>query len=362
MQLKTDGCRFCLVCNSVLLSFTIVLCGCRTLPDVNGSDEFEKMLTGLPTVVNAGSWDLPEGVIGPAGRKIVTRHYEIMTTVTDRLILRRLPMLLESAFISYGAVIDRPVKLDRKLSVYLFDSREQWEQFTSRWDGVLAPNYLKIKSGAYFHNGACVAYHIGRTSNFAVLAHEGWHQYAEQVFQYNLPAWLNEGMATGMEGYNWKNGSVDFHGRYNASRLMALQQAVAQNRLFKIDDLLTLDAGRVLSRSSGSGAANGDNSTVAIYYAQIYALNRFLREYDYGYYQRDFNRILTDAYLGRWPLNDNEQAEARIRTRNPSRLWNGIVGKKIFYHYIGSPTDNIEARYRKYCAKIASNLRFEKLR
>ena len=181
---------------AVAAMLLVWLCGCNGAAsraeqsDMTAHQRLERLLLRLPGVEKIEQWPLPEVVHDQSGSrlKIFTRHYEICTTLTDPLILRQLPVFLESAFRHYGEVIDGPVEVDHKLKVYFFETRRQWEDYTRYWAGRMASSYLKIRSGAYYLNGASVAYKLSRQSNFSVLAHEGWHQYVDEFFESRMPS------------------------------------------------------------------------------------------------------------------------------------------------------------------------------
>jgi len=345
-----------------------VLCGCQgqrgpIAPTQTQQERMMQRLGRLPTVKSTVPWELPEFIKDRTGchLKIATNHYEIHTTLSDPLILRKVPVFLETAFLSYADVIGRTIDVPKKLQVYFFETRSQWEDFTRYWTGPLAEAYLKIQSGAYYANGACVTYSIARQANFSILAHEGWHQFSEELFKYRLPAWLDEGLATNFEAYQDKDGRVEFNPHYNGSRLFALRQAIANGSMFTISDLLALDAGQVVSRSAHNATDSQSDPKVSAYYAQLYALVRFLREDNYGQRLSDFQTMLNDAYLGRWPIDPDLQAEAVQRDHNPTRHWNGIVGRIIFGEYITATPIEIEGQYVNFCQKVQSSLRFKKM-
>lgn len=319
-------------------------------------------LKRLPTVHSVETWTLPQKIRKgyPDGLTITTQHYQIHTTVQDSLILRQVPVFLESAFRSYKEIVGKAPQQKNLLVVFFFQTRSQWEDFTRLWTGTLAPAYLKNPAGAYYFKNACVAYHITRRSNFSILAHEGWHQFSDELFQFRLPAWLDEGIATNFEAYKWKNGRVEFHPKYNGSRIHALAQTLAQGQMISLADLLVLDAGRILSHTQLDPTNPKVDSRITAYYAQLYALARFLREANYGRYLPAFRSMLSDAGYGRWPLNKASRAEALQRDRNPTRLWNAKVGRLIFQTYISHNLNEIEPAYRAFCRKIVSNVQFEK--
>lgn len=331
--------------------------------DIGPTDKLSQYLLRLPTVKAVTDWPMPAFINDRTGSKICikTNHYEIYTTLTDPLILRKLPVLLESAYASYSEVIGKMPQVKKLLVVYFFDTRRQWDDFTRHWAGPQAESYLKITAGAYYLNGACVAYKLTRRANFSVLAHEGWHQFSQGLFRFHLPAWLDEGLATNFEAYQEaEKGKVTFNPHHNASRLWALKQTVARGKLFSISELLQLDAGRVVAHSSYDSSQGKSNPQVATYYAQIYALTRFLREYNYSYYQEDFQRMLSDAYLGRWPLDEKDRSEALRKLHNPTRRWNAKIGTLIFKTYIAPIPPEIEDKYQAFCLDIVSKVKFKK--
>ncbi|MBN1764256.1 MAG: hypothetical protein JW860_03280 [Sedimentisphaerales bacterium] len=345
----------------------LVLEGCRnsrsdTRVVTSPQERLINMLNKLPTVKSVEEWSLPDFITDRDGTplKISTSHYDVYNTLDDPLILRQVPVFLESAFRSYSEVMGHSITVPEKLAVYFFKTRSQWEDFTRHWTGPMADNYLKIQSGAYYLNGACIAYNLTRQSSFSVLAHEGWHQFSDELFTYRLPAWLDEGLATNFEAYHWENGRVIFDANTNGSRLFSLRQTYAADALFNISDLLTLDAGRVISHTTFNVDGTQSNTRVIAYYAQLYALVRFLREYEYGIYREKFQQMLDDAYLGRWPLDDSLISEATQRDRNPTRRWNAIVGQLIFQTYIASSPLEIESQYRAFSNKIQAKALFKK--
>ena len=350
----------------VIAVLLVSLFGCSSVPktkqpDMTAQQKLEQLLLSLPAVEKIEEWPLPEVVHDAGGSrlKIFTRHYEICTTLTDPLILRQLPVFLESAFRSYGQVVELPVEAERKLlKVYFFETRQQWEDYTNYWAGRMAPSYLKIKSGAYYLNGASVAYKLSRQSNFSVLAHEGWHQYVDEFFEYRMPAWLNEGLATYFEAYDWQQGQVSFSAALNNSRLWDLKETMAKGRMFSVADLLVLDAGKVLSHSHYRPADEKGDPQVAAYYAQIYALVRFLREYNYRQYELDFRKMVGDGYKGDWPLEAGQENQAQNRKLPFTTQWNGAVGQLIFRYYIKTDISVIEQQYQQFCLEILSRVRF----
>ena len=348
-----------MVCILMIL-FTFFLTSCSS-PGTNArtgsfKNGLASYLLHLPTVKTIDKWELPEFIIDRSTPGIIihTAHYDIYTTLQDALILRQVPVFLESAFCAYSDTVGHKIKTDKKLVVYFFETRSQWEQFTHHWTGLYAEMYLKIKAGAYYANGACVVYHLARQTDFSILAHEGWHQFSDEIFQYRLPAWVDEGLATNFEAYS-NNGKVKFTPQRNAGRLYSLRQTISSDQMIPLANLLTLDAGRVVSH-----ADMNSQQPVRAYYAQLYAFIRFMREYKYGKYASRLNALLEHARMGRWPLSQADHDEAVRRGSSTSRSWNARVGKFIFQRYIAPYPEEIEAEYHAFCQKILANVRFKK--
>jgi len=322
-----------------------------------------RLLRRIPCVTSVTHWTCPDYLATPenTGLEINSFHYRIFTTLQDPLILRQTPVLLESAYQAYSNFINTPLPSHDKLLVYLFDNRHQWEAFTLRWMPRQAPLYLKIRSGAYYANHACVAYHISRQADFAVLAHEAWHQFADQLFACHLPAWLDEAMATNFESHQWRNGRVQFQPRYNTGRLIALRTAMASGKMLPLTQLLTLDPGQVVAH--GPTPPNPDqplDTLTAAYYAQLYALARFFRESGHGRHLHAFKTLLTDAALGQWPLPQELRHEGLQHDRKPSRRWNAKVGPFIVANYLLADTAQLQMAYHAFCHKILAQTSLKK--
>jgi len=223
------------------------------------------------------------------GRIIETPHYRIYTTVQDALLLEKLPILLETAYQQYLAFLPQAQADEEPLVVYLFGRRSEWETYTRENMGPLAEKYLKIRAGGYSHNGISVAYLLDRYSTFGVLAHEGFHQFASSRLVHRIPAWMEEGLACNFEAHFWRAGKPDFAPDLNEFRIKALQQALRRDSLFPLSEVLAMDAGQAVARPA---------EKTATFYAQSWALTRFLQEGRRGKYRPAFRRMLSDAADG----------------------------------------------------------------
>jgi len=281
------------------------------------------------------------------GLKLITAHYEICTTFLDPLVLRRLPRFMELAYGSYNAQLPEPIPAGRRSTVYLFANRRQWEQFTRDFADKQAELFCAIEAGAYCHNGACVAYNIGRTRTFSALAHEGWHQFSGRHFKYRLPSWLDEGVAMLFEKFSREGGTFRFAPEDNDYRINDLKQTISNKKMLPLRDLLALNPGEVL--------AIDQSETVRSLYSQWYALVRFLREGSDGASLAGYQKMLADGADGDWPIDSASKEIARDRNKPRTVLWNEIVGVALFKAYIEANLDKIQREYLAFCRRITAS-------
>jgi hypothetical protein len=293
----------------------------------------------LPMLESVEPW---ENSYGP-GLKLTTDHYQVYTTLLDPLILSRVPGFVESAYKAYQKQLPELVETQFKLSVYLFAKRKQWEDFTKVFAGENSPAYLKIKSGAYCLNDACVTYNIGSNTTFNVLGHEGWHQFNQRHFRYRLPSWLDEGIAMSFEYNRYEDGLFTFDPSRNFNRLGGLKYTLAKNKMIPLKVLIGLNPGEVVYV---------DRDAVQAFYSQSYALVRFLKEDNYSQRLTQYHQMLMGAVNGTWPLTDEAKKIASDRNIPLTVGYNRVVGTKLFEYYIGTDFADIEQQYILFCKKL----------
>jgi len=298
----------------------------------------------LPALAAVESWN---DKFGP-GMRLTTDHYEIFTTVRQPLLLRMIPGFVESAYRGYNDQLAESIETSSRLRVYLFADRRQWEAFTRDFAGDQAPLFCKIRTGAYYLNGACVVYDIGPKRTLAALGHEGWHQFNSRHFKYRLPSWLDEGVAMLFEASVYEEGLFRFDPSANIQRLGALQETLAKARQISLEDLLATSPGEVL--------ATDQAEAVTAFYCQSYALVRFLREAGYGRRLASYRRLLQDGLMGRWPLDEAAGATAENRNLPRTIPWNRAVGRQLFEYYVGSDMAQLEQEYLAFCRRIVDGL------
>lgn len=301
----------------------------------------------LPALKSVQVW---RNEYGP-GLKLTTAHYEIFTTLLEPLMLSQVPGFMESAYRGYNSQLPEPITTTAKFTIYLFAKRQQWEDFTKTFTGPQAWLYCKIKAGAYYLNGACVAYNIGRERTFSVLGHEGWHQFNSRHFKYRLPSWLDEGIATLFETSRYDRGLFYFEPARNMYRLGALKMTLIKDKMIPLKKLITMNPGEVL--------ATDQADAVMAFYSQSYALVRFLREENYGRRLGNYHQLLLGGLKGKWPLDKASKRVAADRNIPLTVRWNRTVGLQLFEQYIGDDFYGIEQEYIAFCRKIVYHVYFK---
>jgi hypothetical protein len=301
----------------------------------------------LPTVKSIEVWPNKYG----DGLIITTEHYEIYTTLLEPLMLSQVPGFVESAYRGYQGQLPEPIETMTKCTVYLFADRQQWEDFTKTFAGRQAALFCKIKAGAYYLNGACVGYNIGRERTFSALGHEGWHQFNSRHFRFRLPSWLDEGMSMLFEAHRSEQGLFYFGPDRNMYRLGALRKTLVNDKMIPLRELVAMNPGEVL--------ATNQREAIKAFYSQSYALVRFLREEGYGKRLRDYHQLLLGGLKGDWPLSETGKKIAADRNIPLTIQWNRAVGPLLFEHYIGDDFEEIEKEYIAFCSKIVYHIKLK---
>ncbi|MGD0785599.1 MAG: hypothetical protein ABR969_07275 [Sedimentisphaerales bacterium] len=316
-----------------------------TLSTVDGIIQY---VAPLPAVKKVERWDSAYG----EGITIETKHYKVYTTMLEPLMLRQIPAFVEAVWRQYLNQLPVPVESQGQFVIYLFKERAQWEKFTKGFTGEQWPIYLKIKKGAYFLNGTCVAYNIGRSRTFSVLGHEGWHQFCDKYFKYRLPSWLDEGIAQLFEQSDFTNGQFTFQPSKNYAKLGSLKLVMDEKKMIPLRNLISLNPGEVVQWEESDMA-------VMAFYSESYALVRFLREENYGKRLGNYHQMLLGALNGTWPIDQTEAKVASDRSIPLTAQWNSYMAQKLFSIYIGQDIEQLEPEYQ-FCAKIVYYIRVKK--
>ncbi|MCH8006741.1 MAG: hypothetical protein IH888_11010 [Planctomycetes bacterium] len=274
---------------------------------------------------------------GYEGQIITTPHYRVYTTLDRCRWLDRLGLFMERGLEHYSTAIVRLPKPRKHLKTYLFSTRNQWEAKTRQLLLSRAPDFLTLGRGGYTTRATSVLYYIGRSDTLSIAAHEGWHQYTQRTFKYPLPVWLEEGLATYMEGYvSDPYGLPKFRSWANLERYHTLRDAVGHGRLIPLGELFL--------RRPESFLSSGKNRLL-IYYGQVWALTHFLMEGEQGRYRGDLQQLLLEA-AGVRTAASGHLRDRRHRAR--SRLGPAVV-QAYFNHDLGA----FETQYLHFVRQIS---------
>ncbi len=334
-----------------------------------------------PSVESIEPWTFA----GSAGVLVQTRHYRVYSTLTDPVLMDRLPGFLEQALEHYRSAFAPPASRERlaappasiKLETYVLRTRAQWEDLTRSLAGPSASTLLRVPRGGYAWGGKGVFYGLGvneedagpspsqatlvlceQRETFAIAAHEGWHQYTQRTFAQPLPAWLEEGLATCMEGFEWVGGGGEgassrarFDESRNPPRLEALRELAATKKLLRLEELLDTSPAAIM--------LDGRDAKALAYYAQAWALCRWLDEDPVM--RESLWRLLKDAQTG--ALNQavttaaEKQAAAKAQRSNARQVSSLMLrrGPAVFVAYFGEDIDAHERAYRAYVERLVQS-------
>ncbi|MSR44460.1 MAG: DUF1570 domain-containing protein [Phycisphaerales bacterium] len=287
------------------------------------------------------------------GHVIVTDHFMMRVTIRNGDLRKFLPIFTERALAQYtSAIVELPAP-SRLLETYIFGTRDEWSSLTQDRLGEDASAYLSLGRGGYTSKGVAILYDIGPTDTLTILAHEGWHQYSQSVFQQELPVWLEEGISTYMEGYRIEGaGQPVFSAWRNFERFGELRDAVRRERLIPLAELL--------DKSPQHFLADGRDQLL-VYYAQVWALTHFLAEGCDGKYRAALAEILEDAVDGmigttlqaRMTSRDDRSAVQRGMNRGGTRALSGsLFVHKYFLQGNSGDLREIAAEYDAFVKQI----------
>jgi hypothetical protein len=322
-------------------------CASRPQPSLGATAEAPEI---APDLSNASSlsvkrdpWQFGEHT----GLLITTPNHRIYTTIESERILDRLPLFYERALEHYTTAITKLPKPPSPLDTYLFQTRTQWQTKTEQILPDQAGMFSNLGRGGFTTRGTAVLYYIDRREStrdtFAIAAHEGWHQYTQKTFKHQLPIWLEEGVATYMEGYRRDDeGFTEFVPTENRERRWALIDAVRNRRLIPLDDLLTRTPQSFLNNSKDS---------LLTYYSQVWALTRFLVEGENGRYRQALATVLNDAaegrLVGRMVTSTVTSGTRRMGSGAPNR-----VGPAVVQEYFNRDLSEFEEQYLAFIDQL----------
>jgi hypothetical protein len=296
-----------------------------------GSDAIEP----AAWVVSREPWSFASA----AGEVIRTPNYRIYTTESSTIMKDRLSVFAEHALAHYRAALTPLPRPPKRLDTYLMDNRPQWVALTKRLLGAQSEPLLQIQRGGFASRGIGVYYDLGLYDTLAIAAHEGWHQYTQRTFADSLPIWLEEGIATFMEGHRWSATTPVFKPWGNIERFEHLRGAVSNNTLLPLEDLLANSPQQLLPRVDGS---------ILNYYAQLWALVHFLNEGENGRYATSLRTLIADASKGEL----RKRLTAELGLRDARAAMASRTGTLVFGVYFDVSLREADAQYKAFVDRI----------
>lgn len=335
--------------------------GCSSGPPAGGSAQAQPAARGEVSAGHREARPAASAVVesvedwtydGDKGLVIRTPHFRVYSTQTEAILINRLPGFLEAAMTHYRTTIPAAAGAEElptppmKLDTFVLRTRMQWEQLTKQFLGDNAAAYLRIPRGGFAYGGRALLFDIGTQDTMAILAHEGWHQYVQRTFRQPLPIWLDEGIASYMEGHRWgaptgdRGSEAVFLPWANVERFDALRDAAAKGELMSLPELLASAPANLI----GPGGDSGDALT---YYAQVWALAHFLVEGVDGKYADALNTLLRDAASG-------EVVRRVVAVFGPDGA-RGLASRRgptVFAAYFNRDLTEAEREYRAFVERV----------
>ncbi|MBL9147301.1 MAG: DUF1570 domain-containing protein [Phycisphaerae bacterium] len=265
----------------------------RTVPEPAPTAGTPTLAAIAPTpAVSAEPWAWTTDAGSVPGEQLSTSHYRLFVTLREGSLKTALPTFMETALVHYTSALGPLPEPPRPLKSFVFGKRDQWAEYTKMRLKDDAGTYLALGRGGYTLDGDSVLFDLGRWDTLTLAAHEGWHQYTQATFRHALPIWLEEGVATYMEGHRWNRGEErpTFAPWRNFERFGELREATQAGELISLDELIEGAPQRFLARDG--------RSKLLTYYAQVWALTHFLAEGENGRYRKALESVLHDAANG----------------------------------------------------------------
>lgn len=285
------------------------------------------------------------------GKVITTPAYRIFTTSKSSFIVDRAPAFAERALDQYRTALAPLPAPKLALDTYMMATRVQWQRLAAQLLGDDAGAYNMIQRGGFTVEGRAILYDIGPRDTLSLIAHEGWHQFTQRTFAEPLPMWLEEGIATYMEGYRWDTQAPKvpvFYGWANVERFDQLRKAITNNEVIPMEKWLVSSPQELIGY--GSDAALN-------YYAQAWAMVHFLKEGEGGRYAPGFRALLTDAAGGKLLARIAEELGPRAASSFSLRR----KGPEPFLVYINKNLGQAEAEYKRFIQRATQTGAKEKI-
>lgn len=279
------------------------------------------------------------------GTLIKTRSFRVFTTLQPGHLADLFPNFMEAALDGYTSALLPLPRPPRTMDTFLMRDRDEWAVLTQQIMGKDAGPYLKMQRGGLTSEGRSLLFDVGRTRDTLMLAaHEGWHQYTQSTFKEPLPMWIEEGLATYMEGFRQDRSDPSrfaFMPWANMERFFALREGVRSRRLVSLGVLLDSTPQDLMAQNANAAL---------LYYGQVWGLVQFLSEYDQGRYRPSLHRMIEDARDG--------VLVAHIRAARGGRAASDFLsrrrGDEPMRAYLDVDLNTLNVQYRQFVENIVA--------
>ncbi len=265
------------------------------------------------------------------GNILESAHYKIYTTTQDEIFHRAMIKLAETQYARFSHTLKIAPK--DKMTVYVFANTRQWIAFTKANLGSWSKDLLRIRSGGYTTGRLAAFYYLGRYPTLTILAHELFHLYLNCAGGSGIPVWLNEGLACWFESNEWDGERLICTPGKNLFRQQQLREAINSDTLFPLKELLSTVPRNEVRHSY---------SRMLTYYAQVWALMRFLFDRKSGRWHDNFRTLLADIGTNKIHL----RASGYLATKSASEKI--TFPEAVFRSYIEDDLQTFDALFREY--------------
>jgi len=217
----------------------------------------------------------PWSCMGFDGLCIRTKRWNICTTIMQPTLHARLPVALESGLAAMRArlgtadfVLPEP---RQTMTTCLLSDRRQWSNLAKVVLPAQADAMQALARGGFTSQGVALLYDIDQRSHcrdtMALALHEGWHQYAQMALPGQLPPWVDEGLATVMEGFRLLPDGLEIDHAANRQRQRRAWWMLRRGRMQSLREFASDDPHAAMDRGE---------TALLDYYGQAWAVMRFM--------------------------------------------------------------------------------------
>jgi hypothetical protein len=221
---------------------------------------------------------------GDRMRKYPSRYYIIHTDLTDKDDIREAAVRMTvMAEVYHDRTRSFSGTIRKRLPFYLYSDPKDYH-------AAGAP----AGSAGVFMGDKLMAI-AGRKAGamtWAVVQHEGFHQFVHHVIGGRMPPWADEGLAEYFEAGIF-TGDDMVTGIIPAGRLMMLQRAIRADKTRSLAEVMSLD------RRKWNHAVAGSPASAMLNYLQAWSIVHFLAHADDGKYRDALGAFVKDVSRGR---------------------------------------------------------------